>query len=248
MHRFYVPPEQCGGSPIFLTGAEAHHALRVLRIQPEEQVTVLDGAGRQFVCKVEQSARERVTLAIVETKTMPLPFGRITLLQAIPKGKLIESIIQKATELGVSRIVPLLSERVVMHLDEKEARRKAVKWQAVAVEAIKQSGAAWLPKIEMPMTPQHFLERNETFELRLLASLQQDSRHPREFFNSFLQKEGRKPSFVCVWVGPEGDFSAQESELIKDSGAFPITLGALVLRVETAAIYSLSILNYELSA
>lgn len=209
---------------------------------------VLDGAGRQFRCKVEQSASDRVALAVLETRTMPLPFGRITLLQAIPKGKTIESIIQKATELGVSRIIPLLSERVVVHLDQKEAARKAAKWQAVAVEAIKQSGAAWLPKVENPLTPQQFIERNETFELRLLASLQQDSRHPREFFSGFFERERRKPSFVCVWVGPEGDFSPQESEMIKGSGALPITLGALVLRVETAAIYCLSILNYELSA
>ena len=174
MHRFYVPPEQCGGSPIHLTGAEAHHALRVLRVRPGEQVTVLDGAGRQFLCRVQQSARDRVTLAVLETKTMPLPFGRITLLQAIPKGKIIEAIIQKATELGVSRIVPLLSQRVVVHLDGKEAGRKAAKWQAVAIEAIKQSGAAWLPKVETPVTPRQFLDRNEMFELlqvQILISL-----------------------------------------------------------------------------
>ncbi len=247
MHRFYVPPEECAGSPIYLTGAEAHHALRVLRIRAGEQVMVLDGAGRQFLCNVEQCLRDQVQLAVSETKNMPLPSGRITLLQAIPKGKIIESIIQKATELGASRIVPLMSERVVVHLNEKEAARKAAKWENVAVEAIKQSGAAWLPKVEPPVTPQQFLARNEKFELPLLASLQQDSRHPREFFNAFREREGRKASFVCVWVGPEGDFTAEESEIIKAQGALPITLGSLVLRVETAAIYCLSILNYELS-
>src|SRR5882672_5922578 len=134
MHRFYLPLEQCGGSPLVLTGAEAHHALRVLRIRPGEQVTVLDGIGRQFLCKVERSLRDRVELAVIETKTVAQPPGRITLLQAIPKAKIIESIIQKATELGVSRIVPLLSERAVVHFDETEAVRKAAKWQAVAIE------------------------------------------------------------------------------------------------------------------
>ena len=248
MHRFYLPPEQCGEPTLLLTGPEAHHAVRVLRIRAGEQVTVLDGAGRQFLCKVEQSLRDRVRLAVLQTKTIPAPVARITLLQSIPKGKIIESIIQKATELGVSRVVPLLSERAVVHLDAAEAGRKSSKWQGVAIEAIKQSGAAWLPKIEAAITPGQFIARKEKFDLPLFASLQEGSRHPRYFFDQFRDREKRQPASVCIWVGPEGDFSPAESELIKVHGSLPTTLGPLVLRVETAATYCLSIINYELSA
>jgi 16S rRNA (uracil1498-N3)-methyltransferase len=166
-------------------------------------------------------------------------------LQAVPKGKIIESIIQKATELGVTRIVPLLSERVVVDLDEKHAGRKAEKWQQVAVEAIKQCGAAWLPRVELPVTPKEFLARRETFELPLVASLQPGAEHPRNYFRKFEAQHGRKPRSACIWIGPEGDFTAEEVGAITSGGAWPITLGRLVLRVETAATYCLSILNYE---
>src|SRR5258705_9974053 len=157
MHRFYLPPDQCGDDTLFLTGPEAHHALRVLRMRTGGEATVLDGAGRQLLCKVEQSLRDSVRLAVLETKRFPPPAGSITLLQAIPKGTIIESIIQKATELGVARVVPLLTERVVMDLDDKHATRKTEKWQQVAIEAIKQCGAAWLPRVESPGTPKEFL-------------------------------------------------------------------------------------------
>ena len=171
------------------------------------------------------------------------------LLQALPKGKLLEAIIQKATELGVFRIVPLLSERVVAKLDSREAQHKAEKWRAVAIESIKQCGSGWLPQIEPPMTPQQFLARKgEKFDLALLASLQSDAKHPRECFRNLLGEQRSRPKSVCIWIGPEGDFSPAESAAIKSGGALPITLGPLVLRTETAAIYCLSILNYELGA
>jgi 16S rRNA (uracil1498-N3)-methyltransferase len=164
-------------------------------------------------------------------------------LQAIPKGKLFELIIQKATELGAARIVPLLSERVVVDLNKKEAARKWAKWQLVAVEAIKQCGAHWLPRVESPITPRQFLAGDEHFDLVLLGSLQADAKHPR----AFLQSES-KPKSAAVWIGPEGDFAPGEIDEIKTSGAHPITLGPLVLRTETAATYCLSILNYEFSS
>jgi 16S rRNA (uracil1498-N3)-methyltransferase len=169
-------------------------------------------------------------------------------LQALPKGKLIETIIQKATELGAARIVPLLSERVVHQLDEAGAVQKNEKWKWVAIEAIKQCGAGWLPKVDPPQTLQRFLDRKESFELPFIASLQEGCKHPRQYFGEFQSKTGRKPQSVCVWVGPEGDFTREEVEEIQRAGALPITLGTLVLRSDTAAVYCLSVLNYELQA
>ena len=169
-------------------------------------------------------------------------------MQSLPKGKIIESIIQKSVELGARRIVPLMTGRVVTHLDEKEKVSKREKWQMVAIEAIKQCGAAWLPEIETPVTIEQILARKETFELSLVGSLQTDRRHPRGCFQEFQAKHGRLPQSVAVWIGPEGDFTLDELKVIQASGALPISLGRLVLRVETAAIYCLSILNYELQA
>jgi 16S rRNA (uracil1498-N3)-methyltransferase len=248
MHRFYLPPTENKAGPLMLAGREAHHALRVLRVRRGDRVVVLNGAGVEFICDVETFDRDKVQLAIVEQKTAAPPPCKITLIQALPKAKIIESIIQKATELGVGRIVPLLSERVVTDLDEKHAERKAEKWQQIAIEAIKQCGAAWLPRVESPITPGKLLERNEQFELPLLASLQPGARHPRDYFREFQSRHGRKPKSACIWVGPEGDFTPDETCSITVNGALPMTLGRAVLRVETAATYCLSILTYEIEA
>jgi 16S rRNA (uracil1498-N3)-methyltransferase len=248
MHRFYLPPQQCQGVSLCLTGREAHHARHVVRVRRGESVAVVDGAGHQFLCEVQEYDRDKVRLAIVEKHFQPPLPSQVTLLQAVPKGKLMEVIIQKATELGASRIVPLLAERVVANFDDKNVAHRTAKWQAVAMEAIKQCGSAWLPKIEPPLTPNRFLARMESFEMSLIASLERDSRPAREYFRAFEAQRGRMPGSVCVWVGPEGDFTSAETEAIKTQNALPITLGRLILRTETAAIYCLSVLNYELQS
>jgi 16S rRNA (uracil1498-N3)-methyltransferase len=125
---------------------------------------------------------------------------------------------------------------------------KAEKWRLTAIEAGKQCGSAWLPQVDAPVTPKEFLARGEKYELPLIASLQNDRRHPREYFETFQEENGRLPKSICVWVGPEGDFTPAEMSAAKSAGALPITLGRLVLRSETAAVYCLSVLNYELQA
>lgn len=264
--RFYLPPEHCTGNVLRLGGREAHHALHVLRVKRGEPVVVLDGTGHEFICEIADASREAMTLHIKQKQSLPCPSNEITLLLAIPKGKIIESIIQKAVELGAHRVVPLLTERVVTHLDDKERTNKREKWQWVAIEAIKQCGAAWLPEIAAPATIETFLARSGVsversksdgnflpkaptpFDLQLVGSLQKERRHPRDCFREFQARHGRLPQSVAVWIGPEGDFTPGELKMIESSGALPITLGDLTLRVETAAIYCLSILNYELNA
>src|ERR1035438_4623014 len=179
MHRFYLPPEHCAGAALRLAGHEAHHALRVLRVKYGELVAVLDGVGNEFLCTVENCSRDAVTLSVSLKNFKPPPPCSITLLVAIPKGKIIESIIQKSVELGAHRVVPILSERVVTQLDGESGEHKREKWQNVAIEAIKQCGAAWLPKIEAPVTIEQFLARKEKFDLSLAGSLQKERRHLR---------------------------------------------------------------------
>jgi 16S rRNA (uracil1498-N3)-methyltransferase len=142
--------------------------------------------------------------------------------------------------------VPLLSERVATRLDEPAAAVKAAHWQQVAIEAIKQCGAVWLPRVEAPLTPAAFLERKERFDLALIGSLQPGAVHPRDSLQAFQTKNGHAPRTVGIWIGPEGDFALDELRAAEGAGAIPISLGPLVLRVETAAIFCLSFLNYEL--
>jgi 16S rRNA (uracil1498-N3)-methyltransferase len=246
MHRFYLPPKNCAGETLRLDGREAHHALKALRMKYGELVAVLDGVGNEFLCTVENCSRDAVTLSVSLKNFVPAPLCQITLLQALPKGKIIESIIQKSVELGVHRVAPILSERVVMQLDGESGEHKREKWRQTAVEAIKQCGAAWLPEINAPVTIGQFLAQKEKFDLLLVGSLQQERRHPREIFREIEMQKKAPPQSVGVWIGPEGDFTPEELKLIQDSGAIPISLGKLVLRVETAAAYCLSVLNYEL--
>ena len=247
MHRFYLPPERCAGNTLRLDGREAHHALHVLRLKYGELVAVLDGVGTEFLCTVENCSRDAVMLSVSLKNFAPPPPCSITLLQAIPRGKIIESIIQKSVELGARRIAPILSARVVTQLDDGDAAKKRNKWQQVAIEAIKQCGAPWLPKVEAPATIEQFLARKETFDLSLVGSLQMERRHPHAYLSAFQAKHKRHPQSVGVWIGPEGDFSPEELDAIQTAGALPISLGRLVLRVETAAVYCLSFLNYELN-
>ena len=240
MHRFYLPPPQCQGLTLTLTGAEAHHALDVLRIKTGQPVVVLDGAGHEFTCTVRAVDHKTVTLAVGQTHSSPAPSCRVTLVQAVPKGKLLETIIQKATELGAFRIIPLLSERVATRLENEGVQHKAEKWQQAAVEAIKQCGQRWLPQVEAPVTLPALLARGEHFDLSLVGSLQSDARHPREYFRS------GHPATIRLWIGPEGDFTDSELTAIRNAGSHPINLGPLVLRSDTAAFYALSIVSYEL--
>jgi len=244
MRRFYLPPQECRADHLILTGPEAHHAADVLRLKVGDHAVVLDGVGGELACRVETVTRKKVQLQVQGRTTESPPPWRITLVQAVPKGKLLEAIIQKATELGVWRIVPLLSQRVTTHLEGDSIEHKAEKWRQTAMEAIKQCGQRWLPQVEPPMTLPAWLARGEKFDLTLVASLQDDRRHLR----AYVPAGARRPQVLCVWIGPEGDFAPEEMEAIKGTGALPITLGPLVLRSETAALCALSIINYELSA
>ena len=246
VHRFYLPPDSGDGPVLTLTDREAHHASRVLRLRRGDEATVLDGQGTVRDCVITEVARDTVHLEVRVRRMVPAPASSIVLLQAVPKGRLIETIIQKAVELGARRVVPLLTERVVSDLEEK-AEAKALQWRLAAIEAIKQCGAPWLPAVDVPVSLPAFLSRGEMFDLSLVASLQPGSRHPRECFDAFRREEDRAPRSVAVWVGPEGDFTKDEVTSIERAGAVPITLGQLVLRCDTAALYCLSLVNYELS-
>jgi 16S rRNA (uracil1498-N3)-methyltransferase len=246
MQRFF---QSDAASPrITLAGEEAHHALRVLRVRLGERVDVLNGAGACHHCTVDSVQKNTLDLAVIETVQTPALPWRITLFLAVPKGKTMDAVIQKATELGVSRIVPVLSERAIPHLDQEAVGHKQEKWQQIAIEAVKQCGQTWLPHVESPSSWNAAIQRMPVGELDLVASLLPGSVHARQGFTDFFSSQGHKPTTLSLWIGPEGDLTPAEVESLLARGAKPITLGRLVLRVETAVISALSVLNHELSA
>lgn len=250
MHRFYIPPEESGGPTLVLHESEARHARQVLRVGVGDGVIVLDGAGQELAARVTRLGKDWVEVAVIERRVRPRLAYRVTLLQGITKGPSMDWIVEKATELGVTRLVPVVAERSVPRFgDEGEGVRRAAKWRMQAIEAIKQCGSAWLPEIAAPMGVKAAVASSAAAAgLRLVASLEPGARHPRTCLGLWAAEHGDWAREVAVWVGPEGDFTPAELEIIRGSGAWPITLGPLVLRSETAAIYCLSVLAYELQA
>ncbi len=197
--------------------------------------------------RVESAAKDSLTLAVQEKKFTPAPPCSLTLLVAVPKGKIIEGIIQKAVELGAHRIVPLLTERVVTQLDgegaESQARKMADRSPSKpSSNAARRGCRRWRRR----RPSRNFWRAGRKLNCRWSARCKPNAGIRANGFQEFQRQHGRLPHSAGVWIGPEGDFTLAELQTIEAAGAKPITLGALTLRVETAAIYCLSFLNYEL--
>ncbi len=239
MHRFFLSNLQ---QPT-LGAEEAHHALHVLRLKVGDTLNVFDGRGHEAQCAIAEIAKDTVRLKVLTQTTTPaLPF-RITLAQAIPK-KSMDLIVQKATELGVAVIVPLASERTLVKLDEDS--KKMDRWREIALESCKQCGNNWLPEIQPPQNARDFLGALPKYDLKLIASLQPDAKPLKSILSSTPLLENFSSPTLLILIGPEGDFTPAELGMAKSAGCLPLSLGPLVLRAETAAIYTLSILHHEL--
>lgn len=248
MHRFYISPENWNSRALTLTGAEAHHARDVLRIKAGEKVVLFNGRGREITAEIAEFGGEEIALRkLHEADSPPLPC-RIVLGQAIPKGKNMDLIVQKAVEIGAAEIAPIISDRTIVQVDSETAAQKQTKWQQIAIEAAKQCGQNWLPHVGTPQQLGEFFSAvsEQSFDLRLIGSLQPDAKHLKNILGDYVIEHQSRPRSVLMLVGPEGDFTPAELSLARRHGCQPITLGPIILRVETAAIYCLSILSYEL--
>ena len=238
MHaRFYLSESACS-----LEGDEAKHCAQVLRKHVGDQIIIFDGAGNEATAKITAISTKQVDLKILERRETPAPAVSITLIQAIPKGANMEWIIEKAVELGVNDIYPVVTERTVVRLDLRDCARKQEKWQRVALEACKQCGQSWLPKVHAPSRFPTMLGTLPAHELKIIAALQPDAKSLRDVLQYAIQN----PKSAVVAIGPEGDFTPDEYVAARAHGLVPVTLGPLVLRVETAAFFSLSVLAHEL--
>lgn len=246
MHRFYIPPNEWNPDALRLHGTEAHHARDVLRLEKGDKLVVFNGRGREITAAIDSLGKSEIALRkLHENATAPLRC-RITLGQAIPKGKNMDLIVQKAVEIGAAEIVPIISDRTIVRLDDNEAAQKQSKWQQIAIEAAKQCGQNWLPEVQTPRTLAQFFATPPRFDLQLIGSLQSDAQHLKKILSDHVSSHSGRPASVLMLIGPEGDFTPAELNLARAQGCQPITLGPIILRVETAAIYCLSILSYEL--
>ena len=239
--RYHLDSADWSATTLVLEGAEAHHCTRVMRTKEGDTVEIFDGTGKASLGTVSSLAKERVEVTLQGEITSSPRAAQIHLKQAIPKGGNMELIVQKAVELGVSSIQPLVTENTVARAEQMEKKRQ--KWQRIALEACKQCGQNWLPEILPPLTFTDWISTNEASDLNIVAALHPTSIPAHQLFGALSEK----PSSISLLIGPEGDFSDSEYEQIIGSGFQPISLGEIVLRVETATLYCISIIQHELS-
>lgn len=245
--RVYSPLATAAAAELHLGAAESHHLVVVNRCSRGDPVVVFNGRGREWQCECADPAKTGAILTVRSTQQAPARAPELTLAQALPKGATMDEIVRQATELGVVRIIPLLTERTQVHLDGERAAKKVEKWHTGAVEAAKQCGNPWLPAFTPVQKLADLLAHAGGYELKLVASLHAGATSLRKTIETFRAKHGHAPRRVLWLVGPEGDFSPAEMTECLLAGCVPITLGPLVLRCDTAAVAALAVVGYELN-
>lgn len=240
MHRHLVSTEALLGGALELGRDDARHLQSVLRVKPGDRVELFDGCGRTRLAAVAAADKRGLTLAAeAPAREHPLPACRLTLFACVSKGSRMDWTVEKAVELGVACIAPVISDRTVVRLDAEDGAAKAARWSRVAEEAARQCGAAWLPAIAPPAPLKSCAPLVAKASPTFVAALSPAAKPLREA----LAEHTAPPPQAGWFVGPEGDFTPEELELLLASGAIPVSLGAQVLRAETACLYGLCALN-----
>jgi 16S rRNA (uracil1498-N3)-methyltransferase len=243
MHRFYCRFSDLQDKKIVISDFnQLHHLKNVLRFKTGDKAVVFDDRGNEYSVRLNNLSEKEAEFGIDGKRSQDSDLGkvRITIACAIPKKSKIDDIIDRLTQLGVDRIIPVLTERVIVKMDkEKEIQRKK-RWEKIALSASKQSQRNTIAVVDQVTDFAELISLSEEFDLKLIPNLN----GTRKTLKSVLS--GVKAQNVLVLIGPEGDFTPQEIALATKSGFVPVTFGDLVFRVETACLYIASILNYEL--
>lgn len=205
---------------------------------------ILDGDGLEAHGVIELCGKSSVTARIQHRKLHRQNEWDVTLVQGIAKTQAMDGVVHRAVELGCRAIQPLLTLHSVSRPEDLESKRE--KWQSIATEAAKQCGNPWLTRLLPVTTPEEWLARRRPVELILVSSLVDPPESLRTILAEWKQKAVARPAAIFVLIGPEGDFAPKEYAAFREAGARPISLGPLVLRVETAAIATLAILQQTL--
>ena len=232
--RFFAPPSAFNFTKhtVTLTADEARHLREVLRLKPGDEVSVFDGAGKEYRARVVQARREIAELELTEEIGTARPESplHITLAVALLKGEKFDLVVQKTTELGVNKIVPLITRYADIKLrDESDASKRVTRWQRIALEAAKQCGRAVVPEVSLPVTLASLLDGN------CLLFSERGGHGLRQI----------DTDFVTAIIGSEGGWSDEELEQARSAGAQIITLGGRILRAETAAITAAALLQHR---
>jgi len=242
LRRFFVPRGDFKDQKVYIKDSDAHHLTQVLRLKEGEKVIVFDGTGVEYQIIINSIASGLV-VGEIQGVTSSVRDSRInvTLVQGIPKGDKMELIIQKCTELGIAKIIPVLTQRTVVKLDDEKRERRRDRWQKIAQEASKQCKRATVPQIGEISTWDKYLNQIDNNEAILVLWENETTGS----IKSYLQ-ENKDISQLTMVIGPEGGLAQPEVEKLLAMGAQTVSLGPRILRTETAGLAALVMVLYEL--
>ena len=241
MPRFFISKDNISDNTLYIEGDDARHIARSLRMAVGDEITASDGEGEEYAAILTKIRDERVDADI--TSHMPSPSEppvKITLYMAYPKGDKLETVIQKAVELGASRIVPFESSRCIKRPSQDKAEAKRVRLSRIALEAAKQCGRGIVPDVALPLSYSAALSEAASADLALFCYEDEEGRSIKDALG-----EAKSARTISVMVGSEGGFSPEEAASAKAAGMISVGLGPRILRCETAPDYALSAISYH---
>ena len=235
--RFFAPPTAFNAiqNSVTLIADEARHLREVLRLKPGDEVYVFDGAGKEFLSRIEESRRDSAQLKVISEVKPARPESPLALDLAVAllKGEKFDLVVQKVTELGVTRVVPVITKYADIRLrDESDAAKRVARWQRIALEAAKQSGRAVVPVIESPVAFGSLIQKGSGGAIPCLMFSEREGHSLLKAAKDLPAKVSR----ITALVGSEGGWANEELEAAREAGWVTITLGGRTLRAETAAI------------
>lgn len=243
MHHFFVDPEDILDNNIIISGSDVNHLKNVLRVKIDEEVLISDGLGKDYYCAIDSVLEDRIIARILDSEYSVMELSsRFFLFQGMPKSDKMELIIQKAVELGVYEIIPVMTKRSIVKLDEKKKESRIKRFNSISESAAKQSRRSIIPKVNNFMSFDEALNYAKDFQIKLI---------PYENFKDMgstrkILKEIGENMDIGIFIGPEGGFDQGEIEKARESGCSEISLGKRILRTETAGLAILSVLMFQL--
>ncbi len=237
--RFFISPEQVIDQHITITGEDVRHIVTVLRMKTGEELMLCDGKGNEYLVRIARVNKSEVTADLMSLSKREIRHPFITLGQGLPKSDKMDWIVQKATELGVAEIVPIVTGRTIMKIRDEEKR--VSRWQKICREAAMQSNRPNIPQVGHIVPFSGYLLTLSPEPRTLLLLPWEEGTVPIKG----ILRANPGITNIIVLIGPEGGFSAQEAEKAKEKGFHPVSLGQNILRTETAAIAALSMILYE---
>lgn len=242
MHKFFVPACNTDENSVLIEGDDVKHIYKVLRLEVGEKININNCEGNEYIAKIEEIDKKYVRASILEKLEHNNESEiNITLFQGMPKAAKMDLIVQKGTELGVKKFVPVITKRVVVKKGSNEFK-KLDRWNRIALEACKQSKRSVVPTVEEPIDFQKLLKDLEDYDLIVVPYENQEGYGIKKLKDDLGDK---KPKNVAIIIGPEGGFEEGEISILKDMGAYIVTLGNRILRTETAGFTCTTLIMYE---